>query len=165
MTDPAESIEALYRKHAESVFRFATYLTGNHAEAEDIAAETFARALTARAPIIATTAKGYLFAIARNLYLRSIRNNSRRVPLDSAAHLLTDSSAGVDVLSEHLDELRLVWRNLARLSEMDRSALLMRAMHELPYDEIARVLGITTAAAKVKVHRARLRLAGLQGGD
>jgi RNA polymerase sigma-70 factor, ECF subfamily len=165
VTVPVATIEEVYRQHAESVFRFAMYLTADHAEAEDITAETFARALTSRAPIIATTAKGYLFAIARNLYLRSIRSNSRRVPLDTAAHWLTDSSVGVDVLSEHLDELRLVWRNLARLSEMDRSALLMRAIHELPYDEIARVLGVTTAAAKVKVHRARLRLAGLQGGN
>ena len=48
---------------------------------------------------------------------------------------------------------------MAELPEIDRTALLLRAEHELPYDEIARVLQISLSAAKVKVHRARLRLA------
>jgi len=48
---------------------------------------------------------------------------------------------------------------LAELPEIDRTALLLRAEHDLPYDEIARVLQISLSAAKVKVHRARLRLA------
>jgi DNA-directed RNA polymerase specialized sigma24 family protein len=38
---------SLYRQYANDVFRFAYFLSGNHAVAEDIAAETFARALTA----------------------------------------------------------------------------------------------------------------------
>jgi RNA polymerase sigma-70 factor (ECF subfamily) len=47
---------------------------------------------------------------------------------------------------------------LARLQsvpEIDRAALLMRAFHDLPYEEIAAALGISVASAKVKVHRAR----------
>jgi RNA polymerase sigma-70 factor, ECF subfamily len=39
---------------------------------------------------------------------------------------------------------------------------LMRAFEEMPYEEIARALGLSPAAAKVKVHRARLALAGLR---
>jgi RNA polymerase sigma-70 factor (ECF subfamily) len=42
--------------------------------------------------------------------------------------------------------------------------MLMRAEYDLPYEEIARVLGISVSAAKVKVHRARLALAGLRTG-
>ena len=44
------------------------------------------------------------------------------------------------------------------------SPLLLRVDHELPYDEVASALGITVGAAKVRVHRARLRLARLRGG-
>ncbi|HEY0788868.1 MAG TPA: sigma-70 region 4 domain-containing protein, partial [Thermoanaerobaculia bacterium] len=55
--------------------------------------------------------------------------------------------------------LRVVLGALAALPEIDRAALLMRADDGLPYEEIARALGITTTSAKVKVHRARLRLA------
>jgi RNA polymerase sigma-70 factor (ECF subfamily) len=48
------------------------------------------------------------------------------------------------------------------LPETDRAALLMRAADEMPYEEIARSLGISVGAAKVKVHRARLALARLR---
>ena len=54
---------------------------------------------------------------------------------------------------------RGVTARLQTLPEIDRSALLMRALSDPPYEEIARSLGISVAAAKVKVHRARLVLA------
>ena len=57
---------------------------------------------------------------------------------------------------------------LARLPEVDRAAVLMRAQSDMSYEEISQVLGISVAAARVKVHRARLRLAELcapSGGE
>ncbi len=48
---------------------------------------------------------------------------------------------------------------LQALPEIDRAAVLMRADDEMAYEEIARALGISVSAAKVKVHRARLTLA------
>jgi RNA polymerase sigma-70 factor (ECF subfamily) len=47
---------------------------------------------------------------------------------------------------------------LQQLPEIDRTVLLMRAFDEMPYEEIAETLGIPVASAKVKVHRARLKL-------
>ena len=41
---------------------------------------------------------------------------------------------------------------------MDRTALLMRALDEMPYEEIAETLGIPVATVRVKVYRARLKL-------
>ena len=41
---------------------------------------------------------------------------------------------------------------------MDRTALLMRALDEMPYEEIAETLGIPVVTAKVKVYRGRLKL-------
>jgi RNA polymerase sigma-70 factor (ECF subfamily) len=55
--------------------------------------------------------------------------------------------------------LDAVLEQLQRLPEVDRSAVLMRALESAPYEEIARALGLSVAAAKVKVHRARLTLA------
>ena len=48
------------------------------------------------------------------------------------------------------------------LPEIDRAVLLMRAHDDLSYEEIAAALGISVTAAKVKVHRARARLAGAE---
>ena len=52
--------------------------------------------------------------------------------------------------------------DLQTLPEPDRAALLMRAEDQMPYEEIAAALQITPGAAKVKVHRARLKLAELR---
>jgi RNA polymerase sigma-70 factor (ECF subfamily) len=71
-------IDALYKEYSTNVYRFALYLSGNRAEAEDIVAETFVRAWTSSSPILLETVKGYLFAIARNLYLQGLRRVSRQ---------------------------------------------------------------------------------------
>ena len=44
------------------------------------------------------------------------------------------------------------------MQECDRTAFILRVRHELPYAEIARVLGISLTSAKVKVHRIRKKL-------
>jgi RNA polymerase sigma-70 factor (ECF subfamily) len=146
--------EELYRSHAREVYRFAFYLTGNATDAEDIASETFVRAWTADAPAKAKSLPAYLFAIARNL-------NRRR-------HALTNREQSVEALeAEYGDlenevasriELESVVTLLQLLPETDRAALLMRAFHGLPYEEIAAVLEISAVSAKVKVHRTRARL-------
>ena len=55
-----------------------------------------------------------------------------------------------------------VLRALQEFPEVDRAALLMRADEGLPYEEIAVALGLPVATVKVKVHRARLRLAQMR---
>ena len=55
-------------------------------------------------------------------------------------------------------ELQRVQRVLQTLSEIDRAAFVLRVQHALPYAEIARMLEISLAAAKVKVHRVRKKL-------
>jgi len=49
-------------------------------------------------------------------------------------------------------------RVLHTLPEADRSAFLLRVQQDLPYAEVARILGISLVAARVKVHRVRARL-------
>ena len=153
---------SLYRAYADDVFRFALYLCGERADAEDIASETFVRAFTAREPVRMATAKGYLFTIARNLYLQRARTRSRHVALDTE---LRDPHAGPDIQAERNEELAAVLERLQLLPEVSRTALLMSAADGLPYDEIARALGLSLAAVKVRIHRARLALEDLRAPD
>jgi RNA polymerase sigma-70 factor (ECF subfamily) len=159
-TAPATDLSALYRKYAPDVFRFALYLSGERSEAEDITAETFVRVWAAPGRIEMTTVKGYLFTIARNLFLQGLRKRSRHVDLD---HEPADAQASPHARAEQKAELRAVVAGMEKLPEVDRAVLLMRALDGMPYEEIARALGISLGAAKVKVHRARLALAGLRG--
>lgn len=155
------SFGELYVRHAPDVFRFALYLSGDWHEAEDITSETFVRAWTATVPIRTATAKGYLLTIARNLFLQGLPRKSRHSALDDQ---LRDPRAGTDTLAEQNSELQAVLAGLQRLPEGDRAALVMRVVDEMPYEEIARALQISLSAAKTRVHRARLALAGIREG-
>lgn len=145
----------LYRSHAPHLRRFALYLSGDASLADDLVSEAFVRVWTARERLELPTIRGYLFTIVRNLYLHHLRHERRRAPLEDTA---VDGQPGPEWASGR-SELRLVLAALAQLPEVDRAALLMRADDELSYEEIAAALRISVSAAKVKVHRARLRLA------
>ena len=154
---------ALYARYSRDVFRFALYLSGDRDEAADITSETFVRAWTAPGELRMSTVKGYLFAIARNVYLKGLRRSRRHVEIDETLReSLSDPAPGPQALAERFAEWDVAWRGLQRLSEIDRSALIMRAVDEMPYDEIARALGLTLAATKVKIHRARRALLQLR---
>ena len=153
---PLADLGEVYRAHAHDLRRFALYLSGDATLADDLVAEAFARAWTVRERVETTTVRGYLFAIVRNLFLRQQQRERRYRPLDAQA---IDDRPGPEDLASGRSELRVALAALARLPEIDRAAVLMRADTGLPYDDIAAALGISTAAAKVKVHRARLKLA------
>jgi len=155
MTD----FSSLYKKYAPDVYRFALYLSGERGEAEDITSETFVRAWTSPGPIEMVTVKGYLFTIARNLFLQGLRKKSRHVALNED---LRDPQASPYRQAEQKEKLDSVLTELQKLPEESRSALLMRAVDGMAYEEIARALGISLAAVKVKIHRARLALAGIR---
>jgi RNA polymerase sigma-70 factor (ECF subfamily) len=157
MTD----FSTLYKKYAPDVFRFALYLSGDRSQAEDITSETFVRAWTSPEPIEVATVKGYLFTIARNLFLHGLRRKSRHVQLDRE---LPDQQASPYVQAEQKEEFRAMMAGLQELPEIDRAALLMRALDGLAYEEISRALGISLTSAKVKIHRTRLALAGIRHG-
>ena len=151
--------DSLYKKYAADVFRFALYLSGNRADAEDIASETFVRVWASQERFEVETVKGYLFTIARNLFLQGIRHLSRQSPLlDNTP----DPFPGADQHLEKKTEFAAVLAAMQGLPSVDRAALIMRTLDELPYREIARVLDISETSAKVKVHRARAFLMKLR---
>jgi RNA polymerase sigma factor (sigma-70 family) len=155
MTD----FQELYERHAQHLYRFALYLCGNHAEAEDIVSETFVRAWNAPVRPELPTARAYLFTIARNCYLQGRRRTWRHTELTSE---FRDPSQSAQAIVEQKEELTRVLAGLRTMSEVDRSALLMSALEDMSYQEIAKALELTVAAVKTKIHRARLKLARLR---
>jgi RNA polymerase sigma-70 factor, ECF subfamily len=148
--------EDIYKRYVQDVYRFVFYLSGNQALAEDITSETFVRLWSSdEKKIHLLTVKAYLFAIARNLYIDSRRSASRNVDVDPE---LPGHDASPEMQAIYKSELHGVLMALQEMSELDRAAVLMRAQQEMSYEDIARTLGISLAAVKVKIHRARLRL-------
>jgi len=149
------SFDELFESYAGDVYRFAFALAGDSDDAKDITSETFIRAWTRSSTIRTETLKAYLLTIARNIYLEWQRKHKHRVALEES---LPDPAPGQDTRLESRLELQRLQRVFQTLPEIDRVAFLLRVQHELAYEEIARVLGISLAAAKVKVHRVRKRL-------
>lgn len=105
--------------------------------------------------------KGYLFAIARNLYYRQHRRVSRQVVLDDTMNDRPDPAASPAQAAVNKEELRQTLQAIQSLPELDRTLLLLRANEQLSYEDIAATTGLSVVAAKVRVFRARAKLAAL----
>ena len=148
----------LYGRYSQDVFRFSYFLSGNRELAEDIAAETFARALTAKDPLRPGSVKAYLLAIARNLFLDWVRVQGRTTSL-SQEHLHTpDGKPDPETIAAGRLDLAATLEALQQMPEGERAALLMAGVDGLSCEQIAAALSCSVAAVKVRVHRARLRL-------
>jgi len=149
----------LYRRYAPDVHRFALYLSGQRGDADDITAETFARVWTSPVPLQMATVKAYLFTIARNLHRQGLRGSSRYVALNDD---LRDPGLSPYAQVAQNEQLQHTLAQLQQLPELSRAALLMHAVDGVPYEQIAQALNLSLPAVKVKIHRARLALAGLK---
>ena len=149
------NFQDLYDSYAPEVYRFSLWLAGNHYEAEDITSETFVRAWVRRSKLRTETLKAYLFTIARNLYLEQRRKRKNQVALND---VYPDNAPDPHSMVESRLQLLRVQSVLKSLHEIDRTAFILRVHHDLPYVEIARILGLSLTATKVRVHRVRKKL-------
>jgi RNA polymerase sigma-70 factor (ECF subfamily) len=149
------SFHDLYDTYAPEIYRFTLWLTGDSCEAEDITSETIIRAWVRISTIRTETLKAYLFTIARNIYREQQRKKGYQVPLYDVH---PDPSPEPDAMVESQLEIQRVHRFLLTVPETDRAAFVLRVQHELSCAEIARVLGLSLTATKVKIHRVRKKL-------
>lgn len=150
MTDVAE----LFRLYHASLVRMLYRRTGDHDRAEDLAQETFARAVAAP-PL---NPRPWLFAVALNLVRedgrRAVRQG-RRLQLLRAEH--PSSTPAPDAEFDRAESQAAVRAALATLGERDREALLLKA-EGFDYEEIAATLGLAKGAIGTTLARARRRL-------
>jgi RNA polymerase sigma-70 factor (ECF subfamily) len=146
----------LYERYYRDVFRFALFLTGDVARAEDLTADTFVRAWTARDRIRQDTVRAYLLTITRNLFRDHQRAAQPYVALDER---LRDDAPMADVRVERASALQQVRARLRRVARGDRRALLLYVVRDMSYSEIATALGVSVGAVKSRIFRAREALA------
>jgi RNA polymerase sigma-70 factor (ECF subfamily) len=144
----------LFEEYHESLVRMLYRRTGDRDQAEDLAQETFARAVAAppRNP------RPWLFAVALNLVRedgrRSVRQGRRLQLLRSEVEA---SAPQPDEVVERGEQTARVRAALSRIGERDREALLLKA-EGFNYDEIAETLGLAKGAVGTTLARARRRL-------
>lgn len=146
----------------DPLYNFACWLTHDRSEAEDLVQETFAKALKGFASFqLGTNFRAWMFRIMHNTFLNSRTGlKAAMVPLESeqdAPPALTSNETPESLLLRHSD-WQLVQDALGDLPLPYREALLLCDVEELPYKEIAAVLGIPIGTVMSRISRARQAL-------
>ncbi|MDG2486421.1 MAG: sigma-70 family RNA polymerase sigma factor [Roseibacillus sp.] len=165
------AFEELVQRHRHAVVGTVAKMLANHSEAEDIAQQVFLR-LWKSAGRYKPTAKftTFLFTITRNLVFNETRRKSRRgeQSLEEQAddwHQQFQEKGHTQPDAQMLQsELReAVNRAIASLPRKQRMAVVLRRYENMPYEDIADVLGISVSAVKSQLFRARTSLRQVLG--
>jgi RNA polymerase sigma factor (sigma-70 family) len=153
-----EHFERLYAEHAQALFGFLSYRTGDRVLAEDLLADTFERALRARRRFDPRKAseKTWLYAIALNC----LRDNARRRSTEVRAleRMASGPSLGSTGEMEEVSDRDLISRNLAVLTDEEREAIALRFGADLTVPEIAKLTGEPLTTMEGRLYRALRKL-------
>jgi RNA polymerase sigma-70 factor (ECF subfamily) len=155
-----EAFRLLVEAHQSRVINTISKLLGSDAEAEDLAQQVFIRVWRS-AGRYQPTAKftTWLFRITRNLVFNELRRRKH------FADQGEDSPEPVERAEREPDRVLLeeelqkaIQTAIQELPEAQRMAIVLRRYEEMPYEEIARVMGTTVPAVKSILFRARAEL-------
>src|SRR3954469_15032801 len=153
MTD----LDRLFREYHQPLVRYLTRRLGDRDWAEEVAQETFLRAVKQESIV---SERSWLFAVATNLVRDEARKDIRR---RRRLEVLREQSRADEVVDpepltvERAEEAAIARKALDQLTERDREALLMRE-EGLDYVEIATALELSFASVGTTLARARRRL-------
>jgi RNA polymerase sigma-70 factor, ECF subfamily len=158
----ADAFDALVRATSAETYTLAFRLVGNEDDARDVVQEAYLRAYRGigrfRGDARFST---WLYRITANCASTHLgrRRRNRHEELDeqdNVVELRTDHDPEVQAQATALrDSLTTA---LAELPPRLRAVIVLRDIYDLPHDAIAAELGISTSAAKVRLHRARRKL-------
>ena len=155
----SRQVERLFNEYHAPLVRYLTRRLGDRDWAEEVAQETFLRALRQQD---VRHERAWLFAVATNLVRDDARREERRrrhLALLAAEERERELEEPIVLhAAERAEEAALARQALEQLSERDRSALLMRE-EGLDYTEIAAALDLSHGSIGTTLARARRRLA------
>jgi len=158
----AEEFTARFQQGARVFWTLAAGLLGDPSEAEDVCQEAFLSAYGKRSQFEpGTSFQAWMGRFIRNGVANELRKRGRRQTATTDPVVLDQAHATGAARSEGFDEDAFderVVAGLRELAEVPRSCLLLRALHELSFAEIAALLAIPEGTAMSHVHRARLSL-------
>jgi len=163
-----ELLEDLVHQHSRLVYRIAYAVVRTHHDAEDATQETFFRALRYRRKLAAVEdPRSWLARIAWRVAVERSRKNKREISLDDPekplAEIASARSSADDAIEGSEVHTRLE-KLIAALPRKLREPLILSTVEEMSPREVAATLGISPAAARSRVFRARQILREKLGG-
>ncbi|HEY3157987.1 MAG TPA: sigma-70 family RNA polymerase sigma factor [Vicinamibacterales bacterium] len=157
--------DAIVRLYWRKVFNIAYKFVGRHDEAEDLTQDVFLKLFRSlRTFDRRANFSTWLISVSRNLcidHYRSMRREHDVVTHDVDASTIPKASATDSplVLLERRDRVSLLRAALDRLAPALRTAVMLRDIRELSYQEIAERLGVPEGTVKSRINRGRTELA------
>src|SRR5438046_7323827 len=166
------AFEVLHRRYVASIYRLVRRKLGESLLAEDIAQETFFKALRTLDRMDETfNFGGWIHTVARNLCYDELRRRQRDLRDDSddgeaLVRLPAPSHRFDPVIQQENAELRRqVWQVAQRLPEKYRLVLTLRELQGLSYRQIGKSMKISESAVETLLYRARLRFKDKEVAD
>jgi RNA polymerase sigma-70 factor (ECF subfamily) len=157
------AFEELVRQTYVDTYTLACRLTGNEEDARDVVQEAYLRAWKSirrfRGDAMFSTWMYRITANAASTATHRRRRTATETLDDSAALLVDERPASDPVISAESNLLQTqVSAALQQLPPKLRAVVVLKDVYDLPHEEIAKELGISVPAAKVRLHRARRQL-------
>lgn len=153
------AFEAIVHRYRARLLAFCRHLLGSREDAEDVLQEVFVAAFNAivadERPI---NVRPWLYRIARNRCLNQLRR-ATATGVDSMDVFLADHGQSVSERILQREQFRSLLADIRTLPETQRTALLLREIDALPYEQIADVMDTTVPSVKSLLVRARVALA------
>lgn len=157
----AERFRAEVMPHMDAAYRFARYLVGDAAAAEDIVQNAFVRAFRGFPSFHGQAPKAWLLAIVRNCCFDWAKANRMPLADDNAAlEEVIDPETPETILARKA-EAAMVRETVAHLPEPFRETLVLRELEDLSYKEIATLTEVPLGTVMSRLARAREMFARL----
>lgn len=154
-TDP-EAFGELYDRHARTVYRLALSMLHNTAQAEDVTADVFLKALRGigRYRCQGKPFSSWLYQVTRN----TIANEYRRKRAEPLRADVCDRCHAIEDTVLLGEEVRQVWKLVDQLPRAQRTAMVLRFQEDLSSNTVAALMGRSEPAVKQLIFRAVQRL-------
>ncbi len=153
------AFEVLLARYESRLMAFCRHLLGSREDAEDVLQEVMTAAFNA---ILADdrpiNVRPWLYRIARNRSLNHLRR-AQAIGVDSMDHHLAEHGATTADKVHEREEFRLLVGDIHELPETQKTALVLREMDALSYEQIAEAMETTVPSVKSLLVRARVSLA------
>lgn len=163
------SADELVSRTSDGVYALALRLTGNAADAWDLAQDSMLRAVRALDSFRGDAdPRTWVYRITLNAWKNKVasageRGRREQAPLEGPDGApvpgLPAGDPPADAPLERSEEAEAVRRAVAALEPLDRAALQLREFDDMSYDQIAEALDVPIGTVKSRLHRARLSLA------
>jgi len=173
----AAAFDEIVLQYKTKVFNYLHRMTGNSQDAEDLTQEVFIRLYTSLPSFKnQSSLNTWIFRIASNLCIDRFRRGKKFQAIAYSLDEATDTDDGTTSrelpdltfephrIAENSELADQISNALVRLPDKLRAVILLHDIEDMPYDEIARVVGCPIGTVKSRLFHARVRLRDLLSG-